>query len=135
MKRNYIWFLFCIILLIVYQAFFEKGVFLLDFKTTDDVKKIVTESEAPTFQQLLLKNTNSFTNKERNLFNKFKEQQYAERREIIKTVCNSLGSRFEMNIRQSSIIFDDADSVSYCPIAKVASSTWSDHFINLCKKL
>ena len=117
----------------MYQACLEKGVFLLDFKTTDDVMKIIKNPEAPTFQQLLLKNTNSFTNKETTLFNKFKEQQYAERREIIKTVCNSLGSRFEMNIRKNSIIFDDVDSASYCPIAKVASSTWSDHFINLCK--
>lgn len=38
-----------------------------------------------------------------------------------------------MTIRQNTLIYDKKDGISYCQIAKVASSSWCNHFIKLAK--
>ena len=123
------------LVLVVCYAFYqivllERGPHLLDIKPFADLQ---TSRKEMSLHEILLKNSSDFTENERNQFYIYKEKEYSERRERVRSVCRSLGSNFERKIRKSSIIFDNLDSVAYCPIAKVASSTWSDHFINLCK--
>ena len=49
----------------------------------------------------------------------------------IKEFCSIKEKNFGKRILTYSLIFDRKDGVSYCQIAKVASSTWCDHFIKL----
>jgi hypothetical protein len=125
--------IFIIVCFIFHKTVFEGGITVLELKSVESVKQIIVQKEEMAFQQLLYKNTSDFSEKEADIFKTYKENQYKRRKENVRAICNSFGSRFEMKMRKNSIIFDAPDSVSYCPIAKVASSTWSDHFINLCK--
>ena len=125
--------IFIIVCFIFHKTVFEVGILVLEVKSVKSVKQMIVQKEEMAFQQLLYKNTSDFSEKEANIFNTYKENQYKRRRESVRSICNSFGTRFEMKMRKNSIIFDAPDSVSYCPIAKVASSTWSDHFINLCE--
>ena len=75
------------------------------------------------------KNTSSFTSSDWKLFSGYKEAQYGERRSRVEEQCleHNLTSRTLPN----SLVVDSRDGVAYCQIAKVASSTFCQHFINL----
>ena len=85
------------------------------------------------YTNLLEKNSSSFSETENGFFLSFKESQYSLRRERIEEYCSKRDQKFGKKIVKSSLIYDDVDGVSYCQIAKVASSSWCNHFIKLGK--
>ena len=128
--KIFLTFILCIIL---YKAVLKGGSEFLELeKLENKVQRLVLNTDEE-FEKLLLKDTSEFLEEEDKLFFSHKEKQYAARRDHIRSICHSLGDRFEMSIRKNSLLFDGLDAVAYCPIAKVASSTWCDHFINLCE--
>ena len=117
---------------ILYESLPWAGLPSIKFESIDSAFLRIEKNKDDQFKSLLLKESSNLSESEKTLFLSFKEQQYKNRREHVSAYCDSLGDRFEKNIRKNSIVFNAKDSVSYCPIAKVASSTWCDHFINLC---
>ena len=85
------------------------------------------------YTSLLEKNFSLFSETENGFFLSFKESQYSLRRERIEEYCSKKDQKFGKKIVKSSLIYDDVDGVSYCQIAKVASSSWCNHFIKLGK--
>ena len=85
------------------------------------------------YTNLMKKNSSSFSETENGFFLSFKESQYSLRRERIEEYCSKRDQKFGKKIVKSSLIYDDVDGVSYCQIAKVASSSWCNHFIKLGK--
>ena len=83
------------------------------------------------FTELLKRDFSDFTVNETQFFLSFKESQYAARRNKIEQFCD--GGKLGMTIRQNTLIYDKKDGISYCQIAKVASSSWCNHFIKLGK--
>ena len=82
------------------------------------------------FEMLMQKNVSLYSEAEIQFLLSFKERQYAVRRERIKDYCSVQDDPlFGMKI--DTLIYNPVDRVSYCPIAKVASSTWCNHFIKL----
>ena len=59
----------------------------------------------------------------------FLQAHYNRRRDRVQNYCNLQDERFSRKVY--TLIYDDIDRVSYCPIAKVASSSWCDHFVRL----
>ena len=61
------------------------------------------------------------------------EGQYSARRRHISEYCSVKGANFSVTSvqRNYSLLYNPGDGVSYCQIAKVASSTWCSHFIKL----
>ena len=57
------------------------------------------------------------------------------RRERVEAYCQTKTKdrNFGKKIIKNSLIYDEKDGVSYCQIAKVASSSWCNHFIKLGK--
>ena len=89
-------------------------------------------SDREIFQNLLLGgNMSKLTEKEFNFFIEYKENQYKERRENVQEVCRDNPSDFSKQILKNSLVVDKRDGVAYCQIAKVASSTFCNHFIQL----
>ena len=95
---------------------------------TGDVNII---SHKTIFENLMKKNLTLLSEKETGFFLSFKESQYALRRERIEEYCSERDQKFGKKIVKNSLIYDDVDGVSYCQIAKVASSSWCNHFIKL----
>ena len=93
---------------------------------------ILKESEQ--FQDILTKNISTLSKGEFSFFLYYKEKQYMERQMKIKEYCDAKGPKFGKKILKNSLIFDNKDKVGYCQIAKVASSTWCNHFIHLGEK-
>ena len=85
------------------------------------------------YKNLMKKNLSLFSETEIGFFLSFKESQYSLRRERIEEYCSKRDQKFGKKIVKSSLIYDDVDGVSYCQIAKVASSSWCNHFIKLGK--
>ena len=87
------------------------------------------------FQKLLRKNASEFSEEETAFFLTYKESQYDARRERVETYCHTKTKdrEFGKKIIKNSLIYDERDGVSYCQIAKVASSSWCNHFIKLGK--
>ena len=85
------------------------------------------------YKNLMMKNLSLFTENEIEFFFTFKESQYSLRRERIEEYCSTRDKKFGRKIVKNSLIYDDVDGVSYCQIAKVASSSWCNHFIKLGK--
>ena len=82
------------------------------------------------FEMLMQKNVSLYSEAEIQYLLSFKERQYAVRRERIRDYCSVQDDPlFGMKI--DTLIYNPVDRVSYCPIAKVASSTWCNHFIKL----
>ena len=97
-------------------------------------KNIIT-SRTEVFKNLLEKNVSEFTTSELSYFLSYKEEQYEDRRRTIKAFCDLKGENFGRKVLKNSLIFDPKDGLGYCQIAKVASSTWCNHFITLGKLL
>ena len=95
-------------------------------------KNIIT-SRREAFKNLLKENVSEFTTSELRNFLSFKEEQYEDRRRTIKAFCDLKGKNFGRKVLKNSLIFDPKDGLGYCQIAKVASSTWCNHFITLGK--
>ena len=55
------------------------------------------------------------------------------RKKRIAEYCSTKDKNFGKKILPNSLIYDQDDGVSYCQIAKVASSSWCNHFIKLGK--
>lgn len=104
--------------------------FLLSVPTTGDVG---ISSHITIHKNLMMKNLSLFSETEIGFFLSFKESQYSLRRERIEEYCSKRDQKFGKKIVKSSLIYDDVDGVSYCQIAKVASSSWCNHFIKLGK--
>ena len=100
-------------------------------KVNTQPRRNILVAQSDIFQNLLKKNVSSFSDDEFLFFLSFKENQYKERRVKIKEFCSIKEKNFGKTIMKYSLIFDRKDGVSYCQIAKVASSTWCDHFIKL----
>ena len=83
------------------------------------------------YTNLMKKNFSLFSETENGFFLSFKESQYSLRRERIEEYCSKKDQKFGKKIVKNSLIYDDVDGVSYCQIAKVASSSWCNHFIKL----
>ena len=81
------------------------------------------------FEMLMLKNVSLYSEAEIQFVLSFKERQYAVRRERIRNYCSVQDESFGRRI--DTLIYNPVDRVSYCPIAKVASSTWCNHFVKL----
>ena len=94
-------------------------------------RRNILETQSDIFENLLKKNISTFSDNEFTFFLSFKENQYKERRERIEHFCDRKGKKFGKSIRKNKLIFDDKDGIAYCQIAKVASSTWCNHFIGL----
>jgi len=73
----------------------------------------------------------SLSTEEVQFFLTYKESQYAIRRKRIEDFCSIQDENFGRKIIKNSLIFDKDDKISYCQIAKVASSSWCNHFIKL----
>ena len=93
---------------------------------------ILNESEQ--FQMILSKNVSTLNQGEFSFFLSYKEKQYRERQRKIKEYCAIKGPKFGKKVLKNSLIYDNKDKVGYCQIAKVASSTWCNHFIHLGRK-
>ena len=92
-------------------------------------ESILNESEQ--FQIILSKNVSTLSQGEFSFFLSYKEKQYRERQRKIKEYCDTKGPKFGKKVLKNSLIYDNKDKVGYCQIAKVASSTWCNHFIHL----
>ena len=96
------------------------------------IDSILNESEQ--FQIILSKNVSTLSQGEFSFFLSYKEKQYRERQRKIQEYCNTKGPKFGKKVLKNSLIYDNKDKVGYCQIAKVASSTWCNHFIHLGRK-
>ena len=85
------------------------------------------------FEALMQKNFSQYSENEIGFFTSFKESQYSARRNRVEHHCQVRDQNFGRKIIKNSLVYDPKDKVSYCHIAKVASSTWSNHFIKLGK--
>ena len=88
------------------------------------------------FQELMHKDFSQFSEEETQFFLTFKETQYEARKTRIENYCREGdASKIEKLkiIQKNSLIYDAGDGISYCQIAKVASSSWCNHFIKLGK--
>ena len=97
-------------------------------------RRNILEAPSEIFENLLRKNVSSFSNDEFKFFLSFKENQYNQRRSRINQFCATQDKGFGLLVRDTSLVFDGADGIAYCQIAKVASSTWCNHFIGLGKR-
>ena len=77
------------------------------------------------------KNATVYSEEETFFFLSFKESQYVLRKKRIAEYCSKKDKNFGKKILPNSLIYDQDDGVSYCQIAKVASSSWCNHFIKL----
>ena len=82
---------------------------------------------------LMQKNVSQYSESEIGFFLSFKESQYSDRGARVEQFCGTKPHNFGRDIVKNSLIYDPADKVSYCQIAKVASSSWCNHFIKLGK--
>ena len=82
------------------------------------------------FEMLMQKNVSLYSEAEIQYLLSFKERQYAVRRERIRDYCSVQDDPL-FGMKVETLIYNPVDRVSYCPIAKVASSTWCNHFIKL----
>lgn len=71
-------------------------------------------------------------------FYEIKEAQYSRRRENLYKFCHLVRQIYDpgmknpmIDISPHCILYDKPDGISHCSIAKVASTTWCRHFINL----
>ena len=80
---------------------------------------------------LISKHPSNWSAVETNSFLLYKEAQYSRRRYRVQDYCNLQDDKFSRKVY--TLIYDDIVKVSYCPIAKVASSSWCDHFVKLGK--
>ena len=95
-----------------------------------EYQKAIKKKGFDYFQMLMQKNVSLYSEAEIQFILSFKERQYAVRRERIRDYCSVQDDPlFGMKI--DTLIYNPVDRVSYCPIAKVASSTWCNHFIKL----
>ena len=78
---------------------------------------------------LISKHPSNWSAVETKSFLLYKEAQYSRRRDRVQNYCNLQDEKFSRKVY--TLIYDDIDRVSYCPIAKVASSSWCDHFVRL----
>ena len=88
------------------------------------------------FQELMHKDFSLFSEEETQFFLTFKETQYEARKTRIEKYCQEGDTSYVekmKKIRPNSLIYDKPDGISYCQIAKVASSSWCNHFIKLGK--
>ena len=85
------------------------------------------------FEKLMQKNATMYSGEETLFFLSFKESQYVLRKKRIAEYCSTKDKNFGKKILPNSLIYDQDDGVSYCQIAKVASSSWCNHFIKLGK--
>ena len=85
------------------------------------------------FEMLMQKNASLYSEDEIQYILSFKESQYAVRRKRIANYCLGQDDSFGRKVLKNSLIYDPGDGVSYCQIAKVASSSWCNHFIKLGK--
>ena len=81
---------------------------------------------------LISKHPSNWSTVETKSFLLYKEAQYSRRRDRIQNYCNLQDEKFSRKVY--TLIYDDIDKVSFCPIAKVASSSWCDHFVKLGKQ-
>ena len=86
------------------------------------------------FQIILSKNVSTLSQGEFSFFLSYKEKQYRERQRKIQEYCDTKGPKFGKKVLKNSLIYNNKDKVGYCQIAKVASSTWCNHFIHLGRK-
>ena len=127
-----------LIVIVFYLSFLREDIItdssaVPNLHTAPPPKRDFLQGKSEIFQQLLTKNVSSFTENELSLFLSFKESQYRNRRVKIKEYCDKKGNKFGKKILKNSLIFDKNDEIGYCQIAKVASSTWCNHFIGLGK--
>ena len=87
------------------------------------------------FEILMQKNVSLYSEEEIQFILSFKESQYAVRRKRIEDYCLAQDDSFGRKVLKNSLIYDPGDGVSYCQIAKVASSSWCNHFIKLGKPM
>ena len=83
---------------------------------------------------LVWKHLDDWTDTERSTFMGLKEVQYSERRQRVHKFCGENQEHFSNGTSRMALVYDSQDSVSYCAIPKVASSTWCWHFIKLSKE-
>ena len=79
--------------------------------------------------KLLQKNVTFLSEHEFSVFKTFKENQNLKRRN---NVCQEHLETFG-NVIENNLFIDEKDSVAYCAIPKIGSSTWSNHFLKLGK--
>ena len=100
------------------------------------VKDLVLKvSAAIEIVDLIHRDIESWTDKERDLFMKIKEAQYKTRREKMQKMCQEKEEEFSNGTTRMNLIFNQKDKVAYCAVPKAASSTWCSHFIQLGKYL
>ena len=118
---------------VFYLSFWSRETFLdLDtLHTAPPPKRDNLMSDSDLFQNILSKNISTLTAGEFSYFLSFKEQQYRKRQRKIEEYCQTKEPKFGKKILKNSLIYDNKDGIGYCQIAKVASSTWCNHFIRL----
>ena len=78
---------------------------------------------------LKYKNFSDWTSIEKEQFFLSRESLYSNRRARIQQYCQAQDSTFSRTVR--TLVHDDIDGISYCPIAKIASSSFCGHFLKL----
>eukprot|EP00095_Tigriopus_kingsejongensis_P011975 maker-scaffold906_size82779-snap-gene-0.13 protein:Tk11975 transcript:maker-scaffold906_size82779-snap-gene-0.13-mRNA-1 annotation:"1 transposase" len=80
----------------------------------------------------------SLTEEKQTRFFQIKEHQYERRRDHLNKYCHTIRHMYDpgmkspmMSMKDQCILYDKKDGISHCSIAKVASTTWCRHFINL----
>jgi len=120
---------------VFYLSFWSRDTYLdsdnPNIHTAPPPKRDNLWSENNLFQNILSKNISTLTAGEFSYFLSFKEQQYRKRQRKIEEYCQTKEPKFGKKILKNSLIYDNKDGIGYCQIAKVASSTWCNHFIRL----
>ena len=96
-----------------------------------DISHLLHSDDSSDLANLLSKPIDSWTDSERETFLRLKEVQYSERRQRVHKFCGENQEHFSNGTSRMALVYDSQDSVSYCAIPKVASSTWCWHFIQL----
>ena len=94
----------------------------------------LTKSQIETLKENLNREFSTLKDFDLETFYSLKEKEYQERQKRITEFCNTKGKDFGKRILEQTkqnLLFDDKDKVAYCKIAKVATSTWCNHFIKL----
>lgn len=125
-----------LIVLVFYLSFLREDIItesaaVPNLHTAPPPKRDFLLGKREIFEELLTKNVSTFTKNELSFFLSYKESQYRDRRVKITEYCGRKGDKFGKKILKNSLIFDKKDGIGYCQIAKVASSTWCNHFIGL----
>lgn len=86
------------------------------------------------FDMSKLSNLSALSESDLKDFFDYKEEQYANRRDLVQKYCNVIGSVFlsetsrTMKVRNDSLIYNSKDKVAYCQIAKVSHIFTHDFF-------